>query len=304
MYKVVVLMSTYNGEKYLQEQIESLLKQENVDLQILVRDDGSSDRTLDILQMYSKKYDCFSFYKNENLGPAKSFLDLVANAPTADFYAFCDQDDVWDSCKLTKAIEQLLKFDDNKPNLYYSNLRIVSSDLTFCRMSHKSIRYNTNKYSALIENLCTGCTAVFNYTAKKMISEHIPEKCTMHDTWIYIMCKMLGNTIYDPNAYISYRQHASNVVGTSLNRYSFSIIKNRILRIFERGLQPRLTNAVNFEKCFVPLLDEYSKYKVHKIVCYKKSLKNRLSLLFDKDLNATTLYGKIRFKVHVLWGTV
>ena len=205
MSKIVVLISTYNGVKYLKEQINSVLGQTDVDLDILVRDDGSTDGTLDLLKYYSCKYRNFSYYADKNIGAAKSFLDLVAKAPVADYYAFCDQDDVWDPCKLKKAIEMIKSLPIDKPNLYYSNLRIVSADLSFSRMRFDEYKKKNNKYSALVENLCAGCTAVFNYTAKRMMSEQMPEEILMHDYWLYLLCSLLGNVIYDSNAFISYR---------------------------------------------------------------------------------------------------
>ena len=93
MDKVVILMSTYNGGRYLENQIESLLNQDGVEVEILARDDGSKDRTLKILEEYKEAKSNFNFYIGKNLGPAGSFLDLMKHAPEADFYALCDQDD-------------------------------------------------------------------------------------------------------------------------------------------------------------------------------------------------------------------
>ena len=95
MNKILILMSTYNGEKYLSEQLNSLLLQENVNIKILIRDDGSTDNTHKILNFYSSNYPNISWYTGENKGPALSFMDLLFNAPESDYYAFCDQDDVW-----------------------------------------------------------------------------------------------------------------------------------------------------------------------------------------------------------------
>lgn len=304
MDTVTVLLSTYNGEKYLRDQIESLIEQEGVDITILARDDGSSDCTVEILQEYTQKYSNFEYYSDTNLGPAQSFLDLIKNAPDTMYYALCDQDDYWDKDKLKIAITKLKELDERKPNLYYSNLRIVDENLTFYRLSHEGEFSNPNKYSALTENLCTGCTAVFNKTAQQLLKNHIPKACTMHDTWIYLLCKFLGNTVYDQEAHISYRQHGGNVVGAYLKRNSYAIYKERLFRMFNKGLQPRYMNAINFYECFGSLLDEEDKRKVLKIVNYKRSIKDRASLFFDKDITASSFYGNLRFQLHVLWGTV
>ena len=112
MERVIVLMSTYNGEKYLRNQIESLLRQVDVEIEILVRDDGSKDGTLGILEEYknSREYSGkLSYYVGPNVGPAKSFLDLIKHAPEAEYYALCDQDDTWLPDKLKIAVEAIVK---------------------------------------------------------------------------------------------------------------------------------------------------------------------------------------------------
>ena len=304
MISVTVLLSTYNGQRYLKEQLDSVLQQKKVKINILVRDDGSSDETINILKQYNSEYSNFNYYKNENLGPARSFLDLICKASESEYYAFCDQDDVWDDDKLFCAVEKLNKLDCEKPNLYYSNLRIVDQNLKFHRFSHDRPYFNSNKYSALTENLCTGCTAVFNKKALQMVKDNIPEYCTMHDTWLYMLCKLLGNTIYDEIAHISYRQHENNVVGTYLKRNKVALYKERFFRLFKRGLQPRYSNAVNFEKCFGKYMDFEDRKKILELIQYKDSLGKRMKLFFDKDIVASTFYGNIRFRLHILWGTV
>ena len=126
----------------------------------------------------------------------------------------------------------------------------------------------------------------------------------MHDTWLYMVCKIMGNTYYDEQAYISYRQHGNNVVGAYLEKNRFKVFKDRIFRMFERNLQPRYMNACNFYKSYEAMLSEADKAKILKVVNYKSSLRARMDLFFDKDIKASTRYGNIRFRLHVLWGTV
>ena len=304
MHSVTILLSTYNGEKYLREQIDSVLRQKGVDISILVRDDGSKDSTLSILEEYASTYSCFSFYQGQNCGPAKSFLELITRADSADYYALCDQDDVWDEDKISIAVSSLENLDNQVPNLYYSNLRIVDETLAYHRDSHIGDFSNKNKYSALTENLCTGCTAVFNYKAKELIASHIPEYCTMHDTWLYMVCMLMGNVIYDQTAHISYRQHGGNVVGAYLEKNRLAITKEKFMRLFKRGLQPRYVNAKNFLNCFGNIITAKDKEKIEEVVNYKNSFRDRMKLFFDKEIKATTRYGNLRFRLHILWGTV
>ena len=112
--RVSVLMSTYNGEKYLHEQINSILGQQGVEIHLLIRDDGSSDGTVEICKEYAKKYNQITFYQGENLGVGKSFLDLLKHAPDADYYSFADQDDVWLEDKIIRAVTMIKKAEYKK----------------------------------------------------------------------------------------------------------------------------------------------------------------------------------------------
>lgn len=304
MKSVCVLLSTYNGEKFLEEQIDSLLKQEGVDLKILARDDGSSDNTLSILKKYSENHKNISYYSGQNIKPAQSFFDLIRKAPSADYYAFCDQDDVWDHDKLISAVNKLEKEDKIKPNMYYSNLRIVDQNLTFYRFSHSEPSIQKNKYSVLTEDMATGCTIVFNNVAEEMIRGNTPEYCSMHDTWVYMVCKFFGKTIYDFDAHISYRQHENNVVGTYLGKKTIDIYVSRIKRLFDRNLQPRYNNACNFYRAFGQLLNAEDAEKVLKLVNYKKSFKDKMSLLTDKEIYASSKNREIRYKGLIILGIV
>ena len=131
MEKVAVLMSTYNGEQFLREQLDSILDQENVDLNLYVRDDGSNDHTIDILSEYADKHSNVHFYRGDkNLGACGSFLELLSKEYDADYFALADQDDIWDKDKISVAIEKLKTLPADKPALYHSNLRIVDQDGT------------------------------------------------------------------------------------------------------------------------------------------------------------------------------
>ncbi len=304
MKSVCILLSTYNGEKYLVQQLESLLEQQGINFTILVRDDGSSDNTISILDIYSKRDSRISYYQGENVGPANSFFDLICKSPEVDYYAFCDQDDVWDFDKLKVAVNFLENEDNEKPNMYYSNLRIVDQDLKFYRMSHQQPHVQKNKYSALTEDIATGCTIVFNKTAASLVRKNIPEYCSMHDTWIYLVCKFMGTTIYDFDSHISYRQHENNVVGTYLGEKTASIYIKRIRRLFDRNLQPRYHNAQNFYKAFKDVLPLDDAEKVKEMACYKDSFKKRMKLLFDKEIHASSKSREIRYRMLILAGIV
>ena len=293
---VTVLMSTYNGEKYLEEQIESLIRQKGVRLRIVARDDGSTDSTLKILKGYSDRYEYFSFYTGKNKGPAGSFFDLIKNTEGSDYYALCDQDDVWEDDKLSAAVKKLRQLDNTVPLLYYSNLKIVDKDLNFCRMSHPKPRTHKNKYCSLTEGFMTGCTGVFNEALAKIIRAHIPDKCSMHDTWIYMTAIFFGKVVYDYEGHILYRQHEGNVIGTHKSRFNFRSIGRRIRRLFNRKLQPKYTNAVSFIKEYSGMLSDRDRAVISVMACYKDSVRNWLKLLFERRIHTTNLEREIRYR--------
>ena len=306
--KVCVLLSTYNGEKYLQEQLDSLYVQEGVEVTILARDDGSSDETVEILKRNAALHNNLSWYTGENVRPAKSFLDLIKESSKQhyDYYAFCDQDDRWDKDKLKCAVDMLELEDNTKPNLYFSNLRIVDQDLNYYRLSHASAsgRQQRSKYSCLTEDMATGCTIVFNKTASEYVMSHFPNYCSMHDSWVYMICKFFGKVIYDFDAHIDYRQHGDNVVGTYLEKKSFQMGWKRFKRLFNRTLQPRYNNAINFYECFGDRLDAKDKEKVLEIVHYKDSLSAKMKLLNDKEIYGTSRSRDLRYRGLIILGIV
>lgn len=216
---VLILLSTYNGEKYLREQIESLIAQEDIYIKILVRDDGSNDDTLLILQEYKDK-GVLDFYTGGNLKPARSFMELIFKAPEADYYALCDQDDVWDKHKVSVAVKKLKC--QIKPALYYCAMNIVDQNLNkygyYFREESKS---KSLEYSCLFGDEIAGCTMVLNKKLMKAIRIYNPGFITMHDGWIHRICLCVnGEVIGDSNAYIQYRQHGRNTVG--MNKRSLS----------------------------------------------------------------------------------
>lgn len=296
---VNVLMSTYNGERYLREQLNSILNQTGVEVNILVRDDGSKDSTLSILDEYTVKDTRVKYYMGENLGPTYSFLDLLRHAPEGKYYAFSDQDDYWHEDKLKSALDMLQQLDLKKPALYFSNLEVVDEKLNFCRLSHTKSQFQPNKYSCLAEYMPTGCTMVFNRELVDLVNLKKPKWTTMHDIWLYLICMFFGSTIYDFKPHISYRIHGNNVIG-AYKKKTFSVYWEHFKRMFDRSEQPKLNNAISFYECYGDMLNQEDKEKVLEIVNYKNSFKDWMKLLFDKDYTATDASREFRNRVLIL----
>ncbi|MDO4940321.1 MAG: glycosyltransferase family 2 protein [Erysipelotrichaceae bacterium] len=218
--KLIVLMSTYNGEKYLRQQLDSLLNQKLMPNKIVIRDDGSTDNTLDIIDEYEQHYSFIEHYQGQNKGPAKSFFELINNCEDADYYALCDQDDVWFEDKLSSAIEQLNKEDNNKPLLYCCRYTLTDENLNPIETNISSLYSYTDFAHSLLYQTSPGCTFVFNHEARKRVMEYDIENnyCMIHDSIIHKIVTMFGKMILDEKSHIYYRQHGDNEIGLSGNK--------------------------------------------------------------------------------------
>lgn len=210
MNKCLVLLSTYNGERYINELMDSVIAQENVQIDILIRDDGSTDGTLSILHRYENDY--INVYRGNNLRPAKSFLDLIFHSSDQyDYYALCDQDDVWKKDKICSAIKCIR--DINGPVLYSSAVDVTDANLNLIRKSITNNTFKSPLYDILMYGT-PGCTFVFNKDLMLELKKYKPTTISMHDSWISFVCLAVGGKFYsDKNSYILYRQHGSNVLG-------------------------------------------------------------------------------------------
>lgn len=214
--RVLVLMSTYNGAKYVEQQIDSILNQKNVDVFLLIRDDGSMDETISIINRYKDSGRVF-LYSGKNKGPAFSFMDLMVKAKNEynmfDYYAFADQDDFWERNKLIEAIK-ILENMSLKYRLYASALKIVDEHLNLLSIPVIE-EYSFPEY--MFRNQCAGCTMVFNYDIVELMSRYLPTYLEMHDIWLLrvVHCVSDSEVYVDKKSYICYRQHDNNVVGAN-----------------------------------------------------------------------------------------
>lgn len=219
-----ILLSTYNGEKYLQEQLDSIISQSFGDWRLLIRDDASKDSTNDIITRYCSLYptkircvgDCFG-----NLGVIRSF-ELLMKESDADYIMFCDQDDVWLPNKIHLTFERMKQlgkqYGNNVPILVHTNLFVVDEDKNIVSDSFwdyaamKPELLDGNIHFLAICNCVTGCTLMINKRAKE-VSLPFVSPVEMHDAWIAIHVKKCGVVDYIEQSTIQYRQHTSNICG-------------------------------------------------------------------------------------------
>lgn len=294
MEKVLVLISTYNGEKYLEEQLQSLYQQEGVKVDILVRDDGSSDATKEILQR-EQIAGKLTWYTGENLGPAKSFMNLVQKAPTYKYYAFCDQDDIWSTNKLISAIDMIREF-IRIPAMYHSAVTLCDED---GNEIGKCGGYNHRGFLNGETRSVLGCTVVFNDELMLLLKKYNPKFFPMHDAWVHELCLAVdGKILYDDNSHMRYRQHGNNTVGAKQGL--FNAIKRRLHFLYNRV--PKATSKMLLEICENYSLEMPAENIARcKFVCsYDKSASNKLKVLADKKLFEGRLWWGMERRLLIL----
>lgn len=223
--RVAVVMSTYNGAEYIKEQIDSILNQNYDEFSLYIRDDGSTDNTLDIINEYADADSRISLCSdlNGNLGPAGSFLAMINNI-SADIYMFADQDDVWLQNKISDAVEFFKTNKNNKPKLYCTDLKVVDKELNVISGSFmKRENYNpiTQNYLGRLffQNFVVGCTSAINKELVELFkvsyAQKNDKKIIMHDWWFALLAAAYGEIFFNPKASILYRQHGRNSVGST-----------------------------------------------------------------------------------------
>lgn len=227
--RVQILLSTYNGEKYLREQLESYVSLDGFEkCCVLIRDDGSTDGTQKILQEYEKKYG-FEVILGENVGVNASYRILLKQSSRqCDYFAFSDQDDVWLPHKLKCAIEKLDCLSDNKPKMFFSLSQITDEHLNPLAVSNSPKR-GVSFYNAMIQNVCPGHTQVIDQRMKQLLLSAEDGYVHVMDWWVYLIASGLGRIVYEPTCTVLHRQHGDNAIGYEMSR--FKQLKTRIYRV-------------------------------------------------------------------------
>src|SRR5450830_1129856 len=254
MPAVRVIMSTFNGAKFLPELLTSVSQQTGVTVRWWIRDGGSTDSTREILTDASSHVD-MHVSAGSNKGVVSSFLELIQTCPKdADFYAFCDQDDVWLPKKLARASQRLSACDTGGPALYCSRLIVVDSQLRKLTLTPLP-RRPPGLQNALVQNVATGCTIVMNGMALALLQQAAPDpkRVLMHDEWVYLVVAALGTIVFDPTPSILYRQHDANVIGA---RSGFRAAYRRVRRAFDSRRRLALTlEDIELERLYGQAMD-------------------------------------------------
>lgn len=270
-----ILMATYNGEKFIEQQLQSLISQTYSNWKLLIHDDGSVDGTIDIVKKFQSMYSDKIIYIEDyvKFGNAKKnfgYLFKIAKEKfNFEYIMFCDQDDVWYNDKIEKTLERMRKVERLHPDLpvlVHTDLEIVDENLI--TIHHSMFQYQKLDYTyaknirlLAVENCITGCTVMINKKLYELL-DNIPEEAIMHDWWLGLIClKNNGIIEFISNSTIKYRQHNLNNVGAVQRDFFYYVKKAKDLK--------RKMDAI---------YNQASKASISKKYCYWYILKIKLSL--------------------------
>lgn len=300
MKSVIVIMSTYNGSKNVCRQLDSIFCQKDVEVSVVIRDDNSDDNTVDVLKSYAKitgKEITVMTGKNE--GYARSFWDALCMAGEADYYAFSDQDDVWKDDKLIKTITPI------EESAY------VGSKLAYCRMQRSDEKLNRldeqvrvlrpaqlSKKICLTQTYNYGAATVFNREARELICRCWPDRVDVpHDLWAGLLCYWFGKVFYVDEELYYWIRYESSVTGEGTK---LSGVKYRLGQSLKGKSYPNTSRFLLEE--YSELISEDEKAFLLMLSDYKKILKYRIKLVFDKEFKRDSVKGTIVLKIGVILG--
>ena len=296
---VCVVIATYNGATYLPELLASLAAQRHRPDQIVLRDDDSSDQSVELVQKWTAlNAISLQLVKGGRLGPCQSFMCALKAANSADIYFFCDQDDVWLPCKISRAVSSVPWGATAQATLYASRLQVVDALLKPTRLS--AIPHNLSFASACCENVLTGCTMAFNERFKQEITSYLPVSAVMHDWWFYLFASAARNTelIYDEEPTLLYRQHGANVLGAG--PIGWTAWWARVCRFFANRRQERSVQLAEFNSYHGDLLQIEASALLNQLLSAKQSIVARLTASLTSPIKRQTIISNVTTRISIL----
>lgn len=297
---VAILMSTYNGEAYLVEQINSILNQTYQNIQLFIRDDGSSDGTLGVLQSFSNNPRITIVQGRKNLGYKNSFLILlkkiVESKKEFGYFSFSDQDDVWQEGKISSAISLLEKNTQNKLRLYYTGLTFVDNELNFLKVKDETQGVITFG-SEIVRHSISGATMVFSYDLGEIsvMYEDVFKILGGHDSFIFRLNAAMGGLfIKDEQNYIQFRRHNTNT--SSATSGIFSKIKNELTR----SNKSETDTAYFIRQHFGDVISPEISREISILLDYKKNFINKIKLIRNRNFRRDNVLMNMLFIYRVL----
>ncbi|ELX9580967.1 glycosyltransferase family 2 protein [Escherichia coli] len=299
---VAVLVCTYNGAKFINKQLDSIINQSHLNWTLYISDDGSTDGTLDILDMYQEKIgkERMVISKGPGKGFAWNFLSLLKTCPSYfDYYAFSDQDDVWLPEKLSEGIKSLYAL-TNETAAIHCGRTILIDEKDECIGYSPIFKKKPSFQNALIQSIAGGNTMMLNNKAKEII-DMTPKyhDIISHDWWIYILITGCGgDVIYDENPLLKYRQHTNNIIGSNLG---WKARLRRINGLFDGHFQMWIQKNIDVLTAIDVQLSEKNQWILSDFIEARTSnIVNRVFIFAKIKLYRQTFFGTLAFYLAIL----
>lgn len=295
--KIAILMCTYNGEKFIKEQIESLADQNYKNFKLFISDDGSSDNTIQIIEKYAKKYNFIEkiYYSNfKNF--TKNFQFLTSKVPSDyDYYSFCDQDDIW----LKEKIQHALQYCENGYDLYCSRTILVNEQKDKIGYS-PNFKKKKNFENAIMQSIAGANTMLIKNSLFLKLKEYSNFEIISHDWWAYIIATYFNFKIfYDEQSFILYRQHDKNLVGKNTGLIATLIrFKNAYDGKLNAWTKLHLKNLIKIGK----KNENYEKILVLKSLFKEKNIFNKIKIFYKGKFFRQTFKGQFGLYLLILTG--
>jgi len=298
--KVAVVMSTYNGERFIREQLDSILAQTYKNIEIIVRDDGSKDGTVQVVKEYMQKNSNITLHEGKNLGFIKSFFELL-KLVDADYYAYADQDDVWLENKIELAVNSLNALDNSVPNMAFGNSDYYDEEMKLIGPGPKNKKYSFVK--ALFSCCGQGMTMTVNKKTRDMIIENTPKTCFFHDWWTYLLCIGLGNVAYDNVTTVKYRRRKQNATSEGQGYLRLLIWRVKHL-VFNDGMKDIKQQMINFKEFYYYQLFEDKRKVLDLFANQEYSFKNAIQKAFYPKRLRNNFIDDIMLRIIFIMGVL
>jgi glycosyltransferase involved in cell wall biosynthesis len=291
---VAILLPTYNGEAFLEEQLESILRQEKVFTKVYIRDDASTDSTVQILKKYTEKFEIV--FSEANIGTSASLLKLLHLAKNYDYVAFCDQDDIWASDHLSQGVQNLMKTRVENSVFYFPLYNYIdsASNLIGKRMPVERV----GPSNALVENPIIGCGLIFNKTAAERIKKFDLSSNYFLDHQIYFLATLIGEIHQGSIPTVNYRIHKGNQVGISsgaldshknVTRFFYKLNQIKVQQFALKKIFDQVSEVISDESLI--LLTRHFR------AIHSQSLIVRLQYLFHPQFHRQKRLDQIAFRL-------
>ncbi|AEA32647.1 glycosyl transferase, family 2 [Lactobacillus amylovorus GRL1118] len=305
-YRIGVLLSAYNGDKYIAQQIESIMKQKNRDhITLLVRNDGSTDKTSEILEKLKNKYNNLRVISGPNIGLISSFFELLKIGITEynfDYYSFCDQDDYWLEDKLQVAVNYLEKESRDVPVLYGCRSLIVDDSLEKTGFITQAQKRKLTFYNTAIQNIVIGHNQVLNKKLAEIIVTHTLRLDNIYsqDLWVTNVAAVCGKILFDNTPHTLYRMHGYNQLGYGKGK--LDRVRGHLVRLQKKEPQKMAKQLKCFVEYYKKFISDEEKKEIKMFLVSQDNFKNRFMYVRKTKLYRQTKKETLQFKILYVLG--